>query len=234
MTKFILDIDDKITPGFVNFKKANIQAIQNTLNIQAALTRRNAIKNVKDNFVLRNTYTTRNIQFEKTSEKNISKMESRVGALDRADYMKTQELGGQRTDSDGRTAIGQKGARKAQSRGKPVVKSLYVRRIGKKIVKGPFKKNLKTSKSKIVAAMFVAQKKKLYIKKNENIYFVNSIYSHGGNIKADIKHIYNIQTRPLVIKADPWLLPATFKPARDGANIYKVQIRRLWKDGNFD
>jgi len=233
MTKFILDIDDKITPGFTNFKEANIRGIRNTLNTQAALTRRNAVKTIKQDFTLRNTFTVRQIQFDKTSETDISRMEAVIGATKRAAYMELQETGGQRPDSDGRTAIGQDDARIAGSGKKPVSKSLYMRRVGKKIVKGPFKKNLKTSRSKTVAAMFVAEKKKLFVKRNNNIYKVRSIFKSGNKVNANLTHIYNIQTGPIIIKSEPWLLPATFKPARDGANIYKSQMKKLWKDGDL-
>ena len=234
MAKFILEIDDKITPGFENFKKANVIGIRNTLNVQAGLTRRNAIRNVQDEFILRNRFTKSQVQFEKTNSSIISTMESRAGATKKADYMKLQELGGQRPDFDGRTAIGQKKARVGGSSRKPVSRPLYMQRVKKKIVKGPFKKNYKTSKSKMVASMAVAEKKKLFIKRGDNVYRVISFYRSGrNNIKARLQHLYNIQTKPIHIDAEPWLLPATVKPARDGHNIYKSEMKKLWRDGKI-
>lgn len=234
MAKFILDIEDSIKTGFTDFKKANTLAIKNTLDTQAGLTRRNAIKKIQDNFTLRNTFTKRNIRFEKTEGNVISKMESRVGATQPASYMRLQELGGQRPDADGRTAIGQAMSRTGQNRRKPVSRSLYIQKISKKIVRGPFKRNLKTSRSRSVASMFVAQKKKLFIKRNNNIYRVSSIFASGGKVKSQIEHFYNIQTKAIHINPDPWLEPATLKPARDGFNIYKSQIKKLWKNADVN
>ena len=49
--KIKLEIDDKgLQRGFVDFKSANIISTKKALNIAAALTRRNSIKNVKQDF----------------------------------------------------------------------------------------------------------------------------------------------------------------------------------------
>jgi len=230
MTKFILDINNPMKRGFDDYKKANTMAIRNTLNIQAALTRKNAIEIIKEDFTLRNSFTEDSISFKKTRSKSIPKMESKAGALQRAKYMRLQELGGQRPDLDGRTSIGQADARIGRSKRKVVSKSLYITAVKKKIVRGPFKKKFKSSKAKKTAALFVAQKKKLFIKRNNNIYSVQSIHKSGGKVKTRISHIYSIQTRPLHIKPSPWLEPASRKPARDGENIFRSQIHKMLKN----
>ena len=62
-----LDIDvEKINRGFIDINKASNMAARNTLNIIAAITRKNFVKNVQDNFTLRNKFTVGNIRFEKT------------------------------------------------------------------------------------------------------------------------------------------------------------------------
>lgn len=234
MAKFILTIEDGVNKGFTNYKEANIKGVRNTLNTMAALTRKNAIKNVKNNFTLRNTYTTKNIIFKKADKTIIAGMESQAGALKRAKYMKLQEEGGQRPNVDGRTAIGQKNARKGNSSRQVVSRNYYIKRIAPRIVRGPFKKKFKSSKAKMVASMHVAHKKKLFLKRGGNIYRVSSVFSSGGHTKAKLDHLYHITTKQIFIDREPWLLPATKKPVRDGPNIYKSSMKKLWKDGTIN
>jgi len=231
--KLILD-DRGLRRGFVNFKSANIVAVKNTLNIAAGLTRRNAVANVKKDFILRNSWTVRNIQFEKVNTNKIKKMESRVGATSRAGYMADQESGGQRKrSSTGNTSIGQKYARQGQSKNRPVSKSKYISRVGKKIVKGKMSKNYTSHKARFVAVMAKAYQKKLFIKRGQNIYRVANFTASGGRVRAQLQHIYNIVEKNIYLAPEPWLKPATVKPARDIFNIYKSQLRKLWKDGKI-
>ena len=238
--KIKLDLDDRsLKRGFADFPKANLEAVKNTLNTAAALTRRGGIQNVRDDFTLRNTFTTRNIQFEKAEGSSINQLESRAGATERAKYMAKQESGGIRDlskKSKGSTAIPTTGVRIGFSGAKPVNKKMYLRSIRKKMVKGRIRKNFKSPKARMVARMFVANREnKLFRRSDGSIIRVKQFSKSGRNrVTARTQLLYTLVRRPLIIKKQPWLEPATVKPSRDLDNIYRSNLRKLWKTGNFD
>jgi hypothetical protein len=240
--KIKLELDDKrLKAGFADFPKANAEAVKNTLNVAAALTRRNAITNVKNDFTLRNTFTTRNIQFDKAtlSGTSIKNMESRVGATERADYMATQEDSGKRKlskKSSGNTAIPQTSTRIGRSSSKMVSKALYLRSMRSKMVKGRMRKNFKSPKARVVARMYVANRENKFFKRSDgSILRVKQFSKSGKNtVTARTELLYTLIKRPIFIRQNKWLEPATKKPARDLDNIYKSNLRKLWKTGKFD
>lgn len=228
MAEFTLQIDDKgLKFGFVDFEKANTIAVRNTLNIQAAISRRNYLKNVQEDFTLRNTFTKRSIQFDKAEELSISQMESRTGS--KADYMVMQEEGGVKKPKSGnRLAIGEKGARGGSNQS-VIAKSLYLRKMKNNSVKGSFKKNYKSRKARSVARMAVGFNKKKFLKKADGIYMISSFKSRNGRIRARMTRIYNLKKRSVKIKPTHALERAIEKPVIDGPNIHKSQIKKLFK-----
>jgi len=235
--KFILD-DKKLMRGFSDFPKANVRSTRDTLNTVAAISRRNAIDHVQRDFILRNTFTTRNIQFDKAEGDIISKMVSRTGATERADYMETQETGGKRklsSKSSGGTAIPQKTTRLGRSARKEVSKSFYLRSIRGKLVRGRMKKNFTSHKARFVARAAVAHKTGKFIKRKSGaIVVVNQFSKSGRNrVTASTDLLYTLSKGRIYIKPDPWLRPSIAKPVRDFFNIYKSNLRKLWKNGEF-
>ena len=126
MAEFTLKIDDKgLKAGFVDFEKANTIAVRNTLNTQAALSRKNYLKIVREDFTLRNDKTTKRIQFDKATQEHINQMESRVGS--KSDYMALQEEGGiKRSKKGSRIAIGERPVRISRSSAKAIPKANYL------------------------------------------------------------------------------------------------------------
>lgn len=225
-----LNLDDKgLSRGFGDFKTANKIAVRNTLNTAAALTRRNAINKVKKEFTLRNTFTVRSIQFEKVQSNTISKMVSRAGALERASYMDTQETGGRRARKGSVTAIPQKNSRMGSSSSRIVSKARYISKIQPRIIKGSHSKVMPSHRAYGVSQMAMAYKKKMFLKRRNNIYFVESFVSRNGRVRARLKHLYNIQEKPLNIKKEKWLEPSTKRPSENLDKIYRGQLRKLWK-----
>ena len=156
--------EEKNSRYFADLKKASSIAAKNTLNIVAALSRRNYVKNVKDNMILRNTFTTRQIRFTKTESENISTMESKVGATDKADYLRLHEESGRRRSKRGSAlAIPQPYAR-GGSRNRLVTRSFYLKKLKSKKVRGKFKKNFKSKKAMNVARAYVAYREKKILK----------------------------------------------------------------------
>lgn len=224
---FQLDFDEAATKrGFVNIKRAQSIAVSNTLNVQAALTRRGYLKNANDSLIMRNTFTKRNIRFQKNEARVISRMESRAGATEAAGYMALQEEGGSRKPKRGsKLAIAQKAARGGSKR-RVVSRSVYLRKIRKGSVTGPFRK-AGTKKSRNVARAAIAEKKNKFLNYSGNIYNVTSFTKSKNRVKFRKKHLYNVSQSRTRVQGQPMLLPAALKAGRDGQNIYNSQIRKL-------
>lgn len=240
MAQFVLKIDDRgLKAGFIDFEKASAIALTRTLTIQAALTRKNAIKNIKDNMVLRNTWTIRNIQFDKAQETSVTSQAfravARAGATKRAPYMALQETGGQKKAKSGGTkiAIAQKAARGGSSRG--VVQSQFrLRKMSQgKRVTGNTSRNYTSRKARNVARMAVAFRTKKIIRKDKKFFQVTSFRASGGRVKARMQLLYTLEHDPVRVKPKPWLLPATRKPVIDGPAIYKSQLKKLFRSAKI-
>lgn len=223
---FQLDFDEAATNrGFANIKRAQSIAVKNTLNVQAALTRRGYIKNFSDQLIERNTFTRRNIRFEKTEARVISRMETRVGATEAADYMALQEEGGLRKSKSGKTlGIAQKAARGGSKR-RTVLKANYLRKIQRNTVKWPTGKGTKRSRTVIAAKN--AKDKNNFMNYGGNIYKITSFSSKNGRVRFRKKHLYNVSKQRTRVQGQPMLLPAALKAGRDGQEIYNSQVRKL-------
>lgn len=219
----------KINFAFEDLASANIKAARNTLNIMAALTRRNYIKNVKGEMILRNTFTTRNIRFDKTDTDNISTMQSSVGATEKADYMKVHEESGIRKPKRGTTlAIAQIPARQGSYR-RPVARSYYIRKMRNKKTKGGYRKKFNSEKAKNVARAYVAYQQKRFYRHGDNIYLVHSFRKTKQGIRFKKTHLYNLSQKSVFIPQTKMLLPATEKPIQDSQRIYNSQMNKLLK-----
>lgn len=224
-----MDFDSKkLQRGFVNIEKANQIAVQGTLNTQAALTRRNAIGNLESNFINRNTFTKRQIQFQKTEIKAISQMEARTGATERAGYMELQETGGDNKPKKGANLAIPTNRARNNSKSSLVRRAVYQRAIKKKKVKGRFQKQ-GTRKSRMVAMAYVAERENKLLKINSGIYSVSTFKKTKTTINYKRSMIYNTKESSVNILSNPWLEPATKKPIQDGQAIYNSQINKLLK-----
>jgi len=223
-----LKIDtEKINRGFVDLQKASNRAAKNTLNIVAALSRRNYRKNARDSLILRNTFTIANIRYDKTETEDISQMETRVGALQRAGYLELQEEGGKRRSKRGSAlAIPQPFARGGSSR-RLVTKKNYLKKLKSQRVKGKFKKKFKSKKAMNVARAAVAYREKKVLRYSDNIFLITSFKKNKSRIQFKKKHLYNLSQRTANIKSRKMLLPAIEKPVHDSQNIYNSQMKKL-------
>lgn len=230
--------------GMKDFKKANNQAVLNTLNKAAAVTRSESVKEIRNDFTLRNTFTVRSVVFDKATQKTISEMKSTVGALKRASYLATQEEGGMRrsrarTSERGKiktnTAIPMKSTRGGLSESRPVSSEYYITKIQKKIVRDSgFKKKGLSPRSRAVAQMFVAHKYGLYLKRNDNIFSVSSFNQTGrNNISVQLNHLYSIHHTPIHIDKETWLEPSYKKASRNLEAVYKWELKKLWTTGKI-
>ncbi len=221
--------DKKLQRGFVNIEKANQIAVMGTINTQAALTRRNGISNLNSNFINRNKFTERQIQFRKTELKSISQMEARVGATERAGYMELQETGGTNRPKKGPNLAIPTNRARNNSKTSLVRRANYQRIVRSRMVKGRFKKNFQSRKARMVAMAFVAQRENKFMNIRGGIFETSSFKKSKNKIRYRKDMIYNTKRKSVNIRSNPWLEPATEKPIRDGQAIYNSQINKLLK-----
>jgi hypothetical protein len=226
MSLYKLTLDTKkANAGFVNSALAAGLASRNTLNIMAALTRRGYLKNAQDDLTLRNSFTKRNIRFEKTSFVKIKRQVTRAGATERADYMELQELGGiKKTKSGANLAMAQKAARGGSNK-RMVLKAHYLRKIQRRTVRYP--KGGTSKKARVIATAAVAYNKQMFMNYSKNIYLITGFNKINGRVRFQKRHIYNVSQRSARIKPRAMLLPATKKPIHDAQNIFNGQIKKM-------
>ena len=83
---------------FDDSQKKCIKACINTVNIQAASSKREGIENTKRNFTIRSPFTEKNIVYTQCPKNitDINQIQSEVGGTKRADYLERLEEGGTR------------------------------------------------------------------------------------------------------------------------------------------
>lgn len=224
-----IDIKDfsKLERGFVDIPKACAIALKNTLNVQVALTRKNSITEIKQDFILRNNFSEKSIAYDRCKTDDISTMQASVGALTRAEYLELQHEGGLRRSKKGsKLAIAQDEVRGGSHR-RLVSKQFYMTKLKSKMVKGKFKKNYKSKKAQAVARAYVAKRENKFLKYNNNIFLVTSFSKMRKRVKFKSKHLYNVGERTAKIKRKPWLTTSAQKPAADGQAIFNSQVKKL-------
>jgi len=76
---------------FLNFNESNKTAVKNTLNICAAVSRKNYIQNTDKGFFNKTNFVQKSIAYDRVKQENISDMQSVVGSLNKAKFMLVQE-----------------------------------------------------------------------------------------------------------------------------------------------
>ena len=205
--------------------KKTIRACQNTVNIQAALTHKNAVQNVKNDFTLRNEFTVRNITYTQCP-KSVTKYEdiqSQAGARDRIDYMARQEKGGEHKSKKAGaplaipTTLARGGSNQNQ------IKPKY--RLNKmKTVNYNGGRSYASRQSHFVAMAYIASTHKLLLNFSKGIYEVTNFKSLDGTVSFKLNEIRNKKYDSTTTKPNPWLEPASQKPAADCQEIFNQQM----------
>ena len=228
--KMVIDDPSKFHLLTEDMQKTMLKAAAATVNIQAFLTRKNAVQTFHTDFTLRNDFTEKSIYVAQAPKEamSFSEIESHVGALDRASYLERQETGGVHKPTNGGQLSIPTIAARSGSRRKPVEDSMYRRKVNKKIIKyNPYHKG--TGKSALVSAAEVAYEQKKFLKYNKNIYRVTSFTKSGDNIKFNLQMIYFRGKSETQTKATHWLTQAAQKPAQDAQSIFNSQMKKLEK-----
>ena len=231
MEKFTIDITKpnalaKATEKILeSVQTKTTKAAINTVNIQAAMTRKNAIKNIHEDLTIRNTFTERSIVFTQCPKntKDYNKIQSQVGALERADYMERQEEGGKRKPKKGTHLAIPTNTARGGSRSNLIRPEFSVKKM-KKVKKD--KKN-KTFRSKLVAKAYIAWKQNKVLNYNNNTFIVKNFMKTDGTVSFDLDKIYDSLHTETTTPATPWLEPATLYPAEQQQNIFNNEMKKL-------
>jgi hypothetical protein len=200
-----------------------------TVNVQAALTRRKAIENIKDDFTLRNNFTTSQVQFTQMPQGRyaLSAIHSTVGITEKAGYMARQELGGPHTTpSGGNLAIPTTIAR-GGNRGSLVLKPNYLSRAKSKTFVANFS-GAQHPRARLVAAAYLAFVKKGFMRYNNQLFSVNNFEKKSDDgISFKMQHLYDFSKRETTTPATHWLERAMQEVAKDSENIFISQMKKL-------
>jgi hypothetical protein len=235
----IIDDPSKFPLLTADMKKCVCEAATNSVNIMAALARKEAIKNVKANFITRNTFTARQIQYTPMAQGSheLSAIKSVVGATVKAPYMARQEEGGVHRPSKGRTLAIPTNEARGGSKRNPVQSSMRVNKIGKRRrVRSPTRRDyafwFRSEKARKVARAWTAYKKGLFIpiggsEGQRNLFAVTEFHKTKSGVAFKLKQIYKFDKPETVTKPEPWLLPASDKAANQAQAIFNSQMKKL-------
>ena len=211
-----------------DMKEQIIQGAIATVNMQAALTRKNAVRIVQSDFVLRNNFTIRQIQYqpmEKSRFISLANITARAGITEKADYMARQEAGGSRRSRGGNNLAIPTARARGGNKGSPVLKKYYLQRL-RRVGGGGHTTQGHTFRSWLVAKAAVAFKNNLFMRHNDRLFAVTSFGRTGGRVSFKMEQIYNFAHEETVTPASPWLWPASEQPAKDVESIFISQMRK--------
>jgi len=231
----VYDDPEKMHLLCVDLKLNLIKAAQATVNVKAALARKEAIKNIKGDFIIRNNFTTAQVQFTPMPEGrySIDAIRSTIGITEKASYMARQEEGGAHTPAQGQTlAIPTDVARGGTIRS-PVISPMRVGKLSKKRrVHGQSNREYKSMAAFNVARAFVAFSEGLFLpwggsEGQRNLHEVVSFRRSGDAARFETMQVYKFDKEKTIPQPQPWLFPACDKVETDGQDIFNSQCRKL-------
>ena len=210
-------------------KEQIIKAGIATVNIQSALARKNAVQNVKDDFTLRNNFTTSQIQYtqmEKTRLISLSAIFATTGITEKAGYMARQETGGPHRAENGSGLTIPTYAARGGNKGSPVLKKYYLHKL-KKVSGEGLKLSGDTFRSWLVRKAAVASRLNIPMRHNDKLFSITGFQKKSdGGITFKMKQIYGFDKEETMTPETPWLRPAYEKPAKDGETIFISQMKK--------
>ncbi|MBQ9239463.1 MAG: hypothetical protein IJ191_09185 [Treponema sp.] len=232
--RMVIDDPDKIDLLTDDMKRLMLQGAVATVNVMAALTRKNAIKNLNDDFTLRNKFTTGgiNLHFDKSDDTvtDLKEVQAVFGA--KRMYMERQEEGGIHDDpGGGRLAIPTDAARGGSNKN-AVPRENYIKNVRKKMYRYD-PRHVVNSKienaNNLVSAAASAYEDGAFLEYNKNIYRVTDFKKFGDDVQFELEMIYFRGLEKTTTPAKPWLEPAAEKPVADRQKIFNSQMNKLDK-----
>lgn len=210
-------------------------AIAATLDTAAEMAREGALKDLPELFILRNTYTRRRINYQKTiNRKNIDTMQSEMGSP--LEYLQQQEAGF--THDKAWVPTGAASGQQKTKRTKPILKSNYRAKL--KIQ--PEVQGVRSAKSKLLVAVTRA------VDTNRRILFLGAwagvrsgVYrviggEAGGEETAAgwprgavLRMFYDRAKKQTKTPAHAWMAPAAKAANDDKSRIFEYNIQKQLK-----
>lgn len=213
--------------AFINFNEANKEAVKNTLNICAAVSRKNYIRLTDKGFYNKTKFVQKSIAFDRVKQESINNMESKVGALNRAKFMLVQEEGGTRHKRGNHYSIASTFARGGSNKNL-VKKEYYVNQLVRNKMRKA--KSTRSRKSQAVAMMYMANKLGKLYSLDKGIYSVLNFNKPSRNsVDIKTKLLYAFKKSPIKIKGRHYLEKAIDNPSKDIDTIYEKQLKKAWK-----
>jgi len=228
-----------------NAQRDMIKAAHGSVNQMAGRARKEAQKNIKNQFITRNAFTVGQVQYTASTESEhtkITDIRSFVGITHRASYMERQELGGRRTPVKGKTLAIPTDAARGGSKRNAVQSAMRLRRLGKaRRVRGRKSRVYASKKAKTVARAYMAYKTGKFVSIDEwdaitavgasgqtNLYRVTQFVKNGRyGVAFRLEMIYSFDKTETQTHAQPWLFPASDKVARQAQAIFNAQMKRI-------
>jgi hypothetical protein len=228
--KLVIDDPENFHLLTTDMKEMIIKGAIATVNVQAALARKNAVENIKSDFILRNNFTTAQVQYTQMEKKrliSLSAIESKTGITEKAAYMARQETGGPHKPENGTTLAIPTYRARGGNKGSPVLKNYYLHKV-KKVKGGGFTLEGQTYRSWFVRKAAVASKNNLIMRHNDKLFSVTDFHKKSdGGIEFKMQQIYGFDKKETITPESPWLKPAGEKPAQDVENIFISQMKKL-------
>jgi hypothetical protein len=200
-----------------------------TVNVQAGLTRKNAVENIKSDFILRNNFTTAQVQYTQMEKKrliSLSAIESKIGITEKAAYMARQEIGGPHKPESGTALAIPTYRARGGNKGSPVLKNYYLHKV-KKVKGGGYTIEGQTYRSWLVRKAAVASANNLLMRHNDKLFSVSGFEKKNGKVFFKMQQIYGFDKEETITPETPWLKPASEKPGKDVENIFISQMKKL-------
>jgi hypothetical protein len=227
--RMVIDDPEKFHLLTNDMKEQIIKGGIATVNVQAALTRKKAVENIKGDFTLRNNFTTSQVQFTQMPQGRyaLSAIHSTVGITEKAGYMARQEFGGPHKPENGIALPIPTNIARGGNRGSPVLRKNHLDEL-KKVKGADYSRKVETFRSKLLARAAVAFREKIPMRFNDKLFNVNDFKkSADGVISFKIQQLYGEDKPETITPEMPWLKPATDDVAKDTENIFISQMKKL-------
>ena len=223
-------------------KKQMTTAAINTVNIEAAYARKNLVKKAETTFTLRNVFTVKSCAFEQMRMKpvkSLNEIRSRVGFLEKADYMRRQDEGGYHTSKTGsKLAIPTDKARAGKNKQRLVGKQYRLSEIMANKIRGPIRNKIvlrsSSRKARSVARAIVASGKnsdgkKKFVHYGKNIFRITYFKKKGDSISFRKDMLYVMDRQQTRTKPTGFFLPECERPMQAMQSIFNSEMDKAFK-----
>ena len=205
----------------------------NTVNVQAGLLRKEAMKNLRNNLRLRNNFLEKSIVYKQMPMGRFPLNEIKAEFIVREkgrEILERQEFGGIRRAFEGKHLSIATDVARGGDRNAVVQKDFYLSNLSKNMVRGrsgrPRKNSVGTKKSMQVARAYVAFREHKMMRYGGNIHFVDNFVARGGQVSFQLRQVYGFNKTETVTPARPWFAPARDYVLSQRDGIFASQMKK--------